>query len=323
MNGERSSESERRTGRLQRYAKFLFKRVSGLYYRDVLRNQQEILRRQEELAQRIEGLTPPRPAVYLGDHKVLTRTAYGHSIVLDSRDQSLFPHITLGGVWESWVTKVMRDTLSPGMTVVDVGANVGYFTLLACGSVGQEGRVYAFEPDPETYRMLFRSVEMNGFRPFCECYQLALSSVRGSATFYRFSAHFGGNSLWHQGGSTTEFGDEVSEVQIQTVPFDDFAEQAGIAGRRIDVIKIDTEGSEAHVLQGMRKTLAANPDITLICEFNAQHIRTSGCDPDAGIDSLLESGFKLRIIGYDGSICPISREELLVHNDAVLYLTRS
>jgi len=282
------------------------------------------LRRQEELSEQLRQAAnggAARQAVYLGDHKVLTRTAQGHKIVLDTRDQSLFPHIALDGEWESWVTDVLVKNLRPGMTVVDAGANVGYFTLIACNAVGREGRVFAFEPDPETYEMLFRSVEMNGFRQICQCHRMALSSSRGKARFYRFSQHFGGNSLWHRGGATTEFGDKVSEVEVDTIPFDEFAESAGIRGR-IDLIKIDTEGSEAHVLQGMQKTLAANPNIVLLCEFNAEHIRSSNCDPETAADSLLENGFKFRIIHYDGSIRPISRTELLDHNDAVLFLQR-
>lgn len=310
-------------GRFQRYLNFVARRTSGLYFRDILRNQQEILRRQEALSDQLRAAPPSqaRPVVYLGDHKVLTRTAQGYKIVLDTRDQSLFPHIALDGHWESWVTDVLMKNLRPGMTVVDAGANVGYFTLIACNAVGTEGHVFAFEPDPETYEMLFRSVELNGFRQICQCHRVALSSSRGKARFYRFSAHFGGNSLWHCGGATTEFGDKVAEVEVDTIPFDDFAEEAGIRGR-IDLMKIDTEGSEAHVLQGMQKTLADNPNIILLCEFNAEHIRSSNCDPEVAADSLLENGFKFRIIHYDGSIRPISRQELLEHNDAVLFLQR-
>jgi FkbM family methyltransferase len=306
---------------VQRGLNFILKRTSGLYFRDIIRNQQEILRRQEALAEQLRQLERSRQMVYLGDHKVLTRMASGHKIVLDSRDRSLFPHITFEGQWESWVTKAMRDNLRPGMTVVDAGANVGYFTLIACDSVGREGRVFAFEPDPETFEMLFRNVEMNGYRPICQCHRVALSSMRGTATFYRFSVHFGGNSLWHTGGATTEIRDEVAEVQVDTIAFDDFAEDAGIG--TVDLIKIDTEGSEAHVLQGMRKTLAANTNIVLLCEFNAERIRSSNCDPETSVDSIMEAGFKLRLVNYDGSIREISRAEVLTHPDAMLFLKRS
>ncbi len=321
MGNDSQPDGQETPSQVQRGLKFLLKRTTGLYFRDILRNQQEILRRQEALSAKLRDASRVAQTVYLGDHKVLTRTAYGHKIVLDTRDRSLFPHITLDGQWESWVIKVMRDILRPGMTVVDAGANVGYFTLIACDCVGREGRVFAFEPDPETFEVLFRNVEMNGYRPFCQCHGVALSSGRGTATFYRFSLHFGGNSLWHSGGSTTEFRDEVSEVEVQTTTFDDFVEDAGITGK-IDLVKIDTEGSEAHVVQGMRKTLAANQGIVLLCEFNANRIRSSNCDPDAAIDALLDQGFTLRLIEYDGSIRPISREELLAHNDAMLFLER-
>ncbi len=320
MGNEPGSDVPKSPSQVQRGLNFLAKRASGLYFRDIIRNQQEILRRQEALAEQLRQGAQPRQMVYLGNHKVLTRMSSGHKIVLDSRDRSLFPHIAFEGQWESWVTKVMRDSLRPGMTVVDAGANVGYFTLIACDSVGREGRVFAFEPDPETYEVLFQNVEMNGYRPICQAHRMALSSGRGTATFYRFSVHFGGNSLWHGGGATTDIRDEVNEVQVETIAFDDFVADARV--KAVDFVKIDTEGSEAVVLQGMRKTLADNPAITLLCEFNAERIRLSNCDPEASINSILEAGFKLRLVEYDGSIRSASRAEVLVHPDAMLFLRR-
>src|SRR5258708_38672807 len=71
-----------------------------------------------------------QPQTYLGDHTLLTRTIFGHAIYLDSRDLSLTPHLFLQGYWEPEVTRFFLRIVKPRMHVVEVGANVGYYTLL-------------------------------------------------------------------------------------------------------------------------------------------------------------------------------------------------
>ncbi len=84
-----------------------------------------------------------RFAVYLGENLALTRVLDRFKMYVDARDISLAPHLLLDGYWELWNTKVFRQLLRPGMHVVDVGANVGYYTLLAAAGVGPRGRVHA------------------------------------------------------------------------------------------------------------------------------------------------------------------------------------
>jgi hypothetical protein len=89
-----------------------------------------------------------QPQTYLGDHTLLMQTIFGHTMYLDSRDISLTPHLLRQGCWEPDVTRFFLRIVKPGMRVVEVGANVGYYTLLACSLVGPTGRVTAFEANP-------------------------------------------------------------------------------------------------------------------------------------------------------------------------------
>jgi hypothetical protein len=76
-----------------------------------------------------------RDMIYLGDYTALTRTIYGHKMYVDTRDVSLAPHLLLDGYWEQWITNIFRELVKPGMTVVDVGANFGYYSVLAASLV--------------------------------------------------------------------------------------------------------------------------------------------------------------------------------------------
>jgi energy-coupling factor transporter ATP-binding protein EcfA2 len=93
-----------------------------------------------------EPMRPHRKVVYLGDHRALVRTAWGHKMFVDTRDLGLAPHLLLDGSWELWVTAAFLTNLREGMTVVDVGANIGYYSLLAASNVGSGGRLVSFEP---------------------------------------------------------------------------------------------------------------------------------------------------------------------------------
>ena len=264
----------------------------------------------------------PRPAVYLGQNRVLTKTLFGNKILLDSRDKSLSPSLALEGHWEPWITKVVMETIREGMTVIDAGANVGYYTLIAGSHVGPKGRVIAFEPDPELFELLFSGVDINGFLDRCRCVRKALSDRAGKQTFYRYQSHMGGNTLYHLAGVETSLLDQVETIEVETVSLDDFL-QASEDNTRVDVIKIDAEGSEGLIIEGMKRTLSDNDEITVICEFCPERIRPSNIDPQATVATLLDLGFKLHYIDFDSTIKPISAADLLACKEVVLFLRRS
>src|ERR1700687_2781541 len=101
-------------------------------------------------------------ATYVGDNRVLLKTANGFKMFVDSRDISIAPHLILDGVWEEWTEAVLRRLIAPGMTVVEAGANFGYFTLIMARAVGVAGKVFSFECDPDLATLARDNVEING-----------------------------------------------------------------------------------------------------------------------------------------------------------------
>ena len=103
-------------------------------------------------------------AVYCGDHTALATAKWGDLIYVDTRDLSLAPHIMMFGDWEPWVTNCMADILqhNKGCTFYDVGANFGWFSLLAA-RLGA-ARVFAFEPNPRLAELFLKTMSVNAKR---------------------------------------------------------------------------------------------------------------------------------------------------------------
>jgi FkbM family methyltransferase len=179
----------------------------------------------------------------------------------------------LDGFWEIWLTQYLAKTLRTGMTVIDVGANFGYFTLLMADAVGHTGKVIAIEPNPQTVSLLRETIELNGFAQHTEIVASAAASDTGRAFLYiptgepKNSALVSSDQL--SGGET---------VEVRTFPLDNFASTL----ERLDLIKIDAEGGELSIVAGMRELIAKFRP-TIILEFNAARYP----DPSSFLQSLL------------------------------------
>jgi FkbM family methyltransferase len=172
------------------------------------------------------------------------------------------------GLLEPYEMQLFTAAVQPGMTVLDLGANIGAYTLFAARAAGPEGEIYAFEPDPRTRGYLVRNIEANGFENV-RVVPAAASDRAGIAEFVQ--AERAVDSSLH---GTDESGPRGSLIQVETVPVDDL-----VGDGRVDVIKMDIEGNEQAALRGMRRVLANNPHLTLFMELNPGALREAGTDP--------------------------------------------
>ncbi len=249
---------------------------------------------------------PSLPRVYVGNNRAWLRTEWGGKLMVDTSDLLISPWLLLDGVWEPDVTEWFRSTLKPGMTFLDIGANVGYFSVLAGYSVGWGGRVIAFEPMPTTYELLATNFTVNWMTSFTKAEQLALFSECRRLKFYVRQQYHGNSGL---ALATHEIGrphDGIDEIEVDAMSLDEYLRKNPA---RPDVIKIDVEGAELQVFRGARRTLESNSDMIVMCEWSQDQIRTMGDDPAEVIDELQGHHFRPYRMGTE--VQPISYEELL------------
>lgn len=242
---------------------------------------------------------PPAQGVYLGGNRVLTQTARGVRLILDTRDIILTPIVLLNGEWEPETSRALLDILRPGMTFVDVGANMGYFTCLAARAVragGAPGQVWAFEPDPESYEFLADNVALNWMFEGVHLERKGVYFRSTTLTLYRREKYVGNTSLGEVAeGDLARIIDRQTPHQVEVVSLDDYFLADG---KPIDLMKIDVEGAEPHVIQGMAGLLRAQPQMRLMMEWSPGQITgTMKLDPAPMLNTLKSYGFRASFIG--------------------------
>jgi FkbM family methyltransferase len=186
------------------------------------------------------------------------------------------------GRYEVAERNLMRPFLKPGQVIVDVGANVGYLTRFFAQAAGPTGRVCAFEPNPMIFPLLKRNVSK--FK-HVSVHNVALSISSGESQLFLAGSDHSVASFAREYSATHVFyqeSGELNSISVKLVNGDDFlskidppspnaspARTYGAAGiEKIDILKIDVEGWELNVLDGLERTIAASPNLTIFCEFN-------------------------------------------------------
>lgn len=200
---------------------------------------------------------------------------------LNPKDDYLTWLVLNTGDYEPVETAHLKKTLKPGDTFVDVGANIGWYTILAAKLVGPEGKVYAFEPEPENFKFLKRNVELNGLKNVV-LEQKALSNEVGTLKMYLHEENQGRHSI-------ALVHDEKRFIEVEAFPFDEYVKGKDL---QIDFMKIDTEGAEGFILDGMKETLSAQSELKLIMEFSEKRLAETGYEAKEIFANLTGLGFE-------------------------------
>lgn len=198
------------------------------------------------------------------------------------------------GLFEPETVQVFAALLTPGMTVLDLGANVGQYTLIAARRVGSQGRVHAFEPTPHVAAKLRRNIALNGLANVV-INEAAVSDQSGETTLY-FEEDAGENSILSNGVSTPS-------VKVPTVTLDEHVCRHGLT--RVDVMKVDIEGAELMALRGGRALLSQDNAPLLILEVNPKTLAFSGSSVEELYGLLGEYGYRYYPIATYGLRTPI------------------
>lgn len=197
---------------------------------------------------------------------VLAKLDSGISIWADSKDVGVSRPCMMG-IYEPDESGFVRSVLNSGDTFVDIGANIGWFTLMAANIVGPEGRVYSFEPRPDTSERLGMSADLNGYMNV-EIQQVALGSAAGRMTVAtQLSAHNPGGTWSLATDALDSALDEGYErFEVDVIRLDD------LQLKHCDLLKIDIEGAEYLALSGATETLTRLRP-TIISEINPEPLK--------------------------------------------------
>ena len=204
----------------------------------------------------------------------------------------------IDGLWylnysdaEPGVDRVLRENLREGDTFIDIGAYIGYYSILARNIVGSSGKVIAFEPNPESYKILKKNFEINRYTN-CIAENLALSDEDGITRLFIGKTTNDSSSMF-----LVEEVNDKKYVEVQTITLDRYCEINGIAP---EFIKIDAEGAEYKILKGMLRVIDSYHPKLLI-EVHPRHLKAQGVSIQSFFDFLKSCGYEVQLVGKEGS----------------------
>jgi FkbM family methyltransferase len=203
----------------------------------------------------------------------------GHKMYLDQNDGMA---LSVRGLYEPVETGLFNKEIAKGDVVVDIGANIGYYTLIAARLVGPDGKVFAFEPDPTNFGLMKKNVEMNGYQNVV-LVQKAVANNTEKIKLYLSEENKGDHRIYDPHDGRTS-------IEIDAIRLDDFLRDHG---ERVDFIKMDIQGAEGGAIQGMPLLLQRNRRLKVISEFWPFGLKQFGADPAGYIDLFAKQGFTL------------------------------
>ena len=184
------------------------------------------------------------------------------------------------------IHRMLDRYIRPGATVLDVGANIGYNTIRGALRAGPRGRVIAVEPTPDTLAVLRRNIAASGLANI-DIAPVAAGSIAGTQDFFVRGERSAVNSLY----PTSRYASVTGVLRVQVVRLDDLVDGAA------DVVKIDVEGAELEILEGMPLILS-RPGVTLIVEWDPLLQQMAGYSPDALPRWFLERGWNVKAVSH-------------------------
>lgn len=179
--------------------------------------------------------------------RFIERDVHDYRMLLDMNDKGISRSLMLFGTREVEHKIILERVLRPGMTVFDIGANIGYYALMELGLLGPDGKLVAIEPSPSNVELLKRNLALNGFGSV-PVIQSAVSDTEGERAFHL--SHQSNLGTFHDTGSGIQhLSGESIDVPTMTVP--QIAAEHGTP----DLLRMDVEGHEVEVIGGMLKDI--------------------------------------------------------------------
>ena len=205
----------------------------------------------------------------------------GHKMYLGPKDSL---QLSINGIYEELETKIVKKEVKNGDIVLDIGANIGYYTLIFAKLVGSNGKIFAFEPEPFNYDLLQKNIKINNYENIIT-EQKAVGNENGVIKLYLSKIRTGMHRIYKSKYTNNEF------VNVDIVKLDDYFKDSKFFNK-INFIKMDVEGSEFGVLKGLTRILENN-NVKILAEFIPDSIKEFGFNPQDFISFLQSFGYKI------------------------------
>ena len=209
-------------------------------------------------------------AVYIGNNRLLVSPSWGGKLIVSSEDRSLMPELAISGTYELPLTKYIIKQIKPDNIVVDIGANLGYFTILLAYMVGTGGKVIAYEADNDSIYLIQENVSINYLSDRVTIINKAVYSENTTINFFVAEKYKGNSSIHkHDDDYFKIYGnDRIVERKIEAIRLDDSIGKFN----KIDFVKIDIEGGEYHAFLGMKDLIENGAIKSIIFELNKKSL---------------------------------------------------
>lgn len=224
-----------------------------------------------------------RYGIALSATDFLIRTPYGWLLAPTEDERLIMAMLETSGQLERGTIDIVSRLLRPGDTMVDVGAHIGTITLAAARAVGPAGKVIAVEPTARSSALLRRSIHINSLAGTVLLHTCAAGRVPGIGYLYAGTV-LGENSLFDNAVGIADH----APIPVQIRTLDDL-----VGNEKPRLVKIDVEGYELEVWDGMGRLIAQNPEIMVIVEFGPSHLARAGTTIEAWLERMLRPGFKI------------------------------
>ncbi|GIX06481.1 MAG: hypothetical protein KatS3mg115_0884 [Candidatus Poribacteria bacterium] len=239
----------------------------------------------------------------LRPHGIVEVNYHGIPLLIDADDWTHLP-LLMGTEYNDPEVALCEAYLRPGDVALDLGANCGCFAVIMARAVGPQGRVFAFEPAPETFQLLRQNLERNGFS-HARAVPFAVADRPGTAEFY-LSPRASGYHHLHAGEP------DAVPVVVTVTSLDAFFKGSPPAVR---LLKMDVQGAEPLVLRGAERLLASSPELVLITELEPADLIAFGVRPEEYLTQVEGLGFRLYHISHEKAErrqpIPVDRQEAL------------
>lgn len=275
----------------------------------IRQTQLEINHHQHFMLDEINKRVKNSGTLVFSDKEILTKIFSGLKMYLDPRDLAITPHLALDGIWEHRITIAWLSVIKPYDVVLDIGSNNGYYGALAAQKTDRNNsKVVMFEANPHLIPYIQKTIDVNFLGQQSVLENLAIADKEGTLTLNVLKDYVGSSSVYsdeqvkHYMPNNWQVKTQEA-IKVRAVTIDGYCQEHAVSA--VSLILMDIEGFEDKAYAGMRRTIAASPDVTMFIEFT----RGAYENPKAFYDQMLADFGHVYIADDEGYITKPPRDD--------------